>query len=489
MSTTPAAPLSGSQRFLIRSVSIIVLGLFINQLLQTAGSIVLARLLHDPVAFGEVNLLLQIFGMVTLFLNVGFNSSLVYTFSTNTEEAIHVKFRLAMAGSVFFAVVVSLLLIALAPVLAKAYGIPGLRGALTISAATLLFQSVIHIGVASFSGNREFRTQAFFMVVMTLCSTAGMVAGALYPLGGYLWGVSLWSCVGAACTAVFVCWRVDRVHRPRWRGALSPRLMREMMGYGVPMWAGNIAKAFQQPFLVMMIGSISVVAVGELANASRITGFVGIITWAFMIVTLPFVAESVRDPAESRRRGTLCIRYNNLTLYPLTAVICLFPDEINSFLFGTGYTSADSGTYIRLLALGVFFSSVGRLGGNILAGVGRTKANFWVMIAAGLPVIVFVPLLVGKSPVWAVWVYTGSWAASAAAMIGFFYREGFPLDWWRAYGQPLIPTAAMCVVLGVGRWAGVPLPLFAALAAACLLGLTLRMETKGWPLPKLRYHR
>ncbi|AEI40880.1 oligosaccharide flippase family protein [Paenibacillus mucilaginosus] len=485
----PGMPPSGSQRFLIRSVSIVVLGLFVNQLLQTVGSIGLARLLNDPVAFGEVNLLLQIFGMVTLFLNVGFNSALVYAFSTHKEEALHVKFRHAVAGSVFFAVLTGLVLVLLAPVLAGAYGIPKLQGALVISAATLLFQSVVNIGVASFSGSREFRTQAFFMVVMTVFSTAGMVVGVLLPVGGYLWGVALWSCIGSACTAAYVSWRAHRVHRPKWRGPLSARQLREMLQYGVPMWAGNIAKAFQQPFLVMMIGSISVIAVGELANASRITGFVGIITWAFMIVTLPFVADSIRDPEESRRRGTLCIRYNNLALYPLTAAICLFPDELNSLLFGSGYTTQDSGTYIRLLALGVFFSSVGRLGGNILAGVGKTKANFWVMIVAGVPVIALVPLLVGVHPVWAVWIYTGSWAASAAAMIGFFHREGFALDWWRAYGQPLIPTLAMCLFIGLGRLAGAWFPVFAALGVAGLILLTLRMETKGLSLGRVRITR
>src|SRR4051794_32233233 len=106
-----------NKRFLMRNVSIIVLGLLINQLLQTAGSIILARVLNDPAKFGEVNLLLQIFGMVSLFLNVGFNSSLVFTFSTDSKDAVENKFRLSLFGSSFCGIVLSILLAALAPML------------------------------------------------------------------------------------------------------------------------------------------------------------------------------------------------------------------------------------------------------------------------------------------------------------------------------------------------------------------------------------
>jgi O-antigen/teichoic acid export membrane protein len=215
--------LNDHQRFLLRNVSIIEIGLFINQLLQTVGSIILARLLNDPDKFGEVNLLLQIFGMVTLFLNVGFNSALVYTFSTNTNEAIQKKFRLALFGSLFFGIVVSVLLSSLAPLLSRAYHLPSLRGALMISSIMLLFTSIINVGVASFSGNRDFGVQAFFMVITTTFSTAGTVLGVMFPLGHIplLWGVSFWMGVGAILTAVLICWKVE--HHPKWSGPISEK--------------------------------------------------------------------------------------------------------------------------------------------------------------------------------------------------------------------------------------------------------------------------
>jgi O-antigen/teichoic acid export membrane protein len=452
----PKFLLSDNQRFVIRNVSIIEFGLFINQLVQTAGGIVLAHALNDPVRFGEVNLLLQIFGMVGLFLNVGFNSSLVYSFATNREDAIQSKIRLALMGSSFFGLIISGLLALIAPMLADLYGLESLRGALTISSIMLVCNSVINIGIACFSGTRSFGTQALFIVMTTTMSTIGTVLGVLLPLGEapLLWGVSFWMGIGAMVTAGYVCWRMQRTYKPKWLGPVSLVELSKLMKYGVPLWAGNIAKAFQQPFLVMVIGSSSVVAVGYLANGFRITGFIGIVTWAFMIVTFPFVAESARDFQESKRRATLCIRYNNLVLYPLTLLICLYPNQINGFLFGESYTTEDSGTYIQLIAIGIFFSSVSRLGGSILAAAGKTKANFYSMIVSGVMVITIVPLVAAQHPVVAVSVYTVAWALSAVAMVWFIRHEGFPLDWMDAYGQPFVPTLIMGAVMEALRFGG-----------------------------------
>lgn len=474
--------LNETQRFLFRSVSIISLGLFVNQMLQTVGSIVLARVLGDPGLFGEVNLLLQIFGMVGLFLNVGFNSSLVYTFSTDAGEARQNRFRLALLGSTFFGVVVSLLLAASAPALSRFYHLPALREALIMSSIMLVFNSVANIGVSCFSGNRQFGTQAMFMVIMTVFSTLGQIFGVLWPIrqGNLLLGVSLWTGAGSVAAALIIMRKVQKVHRPAWSGPVPFGKLWKMMKYGVPLWAGNIAKAFQQPFLNMIIGSSSVVAVGYLASASRITGFIGIVTWAFMIVTFPFVAESNGNLPECRRRGSLCVRYNNILLYPLTLLICFYPNQINGFLFGDSFNSPESAAYIRLLALGTFFSSVGRLGGNILAGIGRTKANFWVMIIAGIFVIILAPFLAAANPVWAVSIYTGGWAVSALAMIVFFFIEGFPLEWWKAYGEPLIPSLVMGILLVAGRFAGSLAPLFIILGVLCMLVLSVFIETAGW---------
>src|SRR4029078_345416 len=97
---------------------------------------------------------------------------------------------------------------------------------------------------------------------------------------------------------------------------------------------------------------------------------------------------------------------------------------------------------------------------SIMAGIGRTKSTFWVMIAAGIFVVIFVPMVAASSPVLAVWIYTGGWAVSALTMIGFYYYEKFALNWWKAYGEPLLPTLVMLAIMEVGRLAKSWFPLF-----------------------------
>ncbi len=471
----------GQHRFLIRSVSIIVIGLFVNQLVHTGGSIVLARMITDPVRYGEANLLLNLVTLIYLFLNIGFNSALVYGFSVDSEEAKRTKFRLALVGSTVYGIGFGLVLLALAPLIASFYRIEALQGALSIVAVTTLFHSAVNIGIAAFSGSRSFGTQAIFMVVTTTFTTAGMAAGVLWPLRPdfVLPSIALWMGVGTAVAALVICWRVHRVHKPSWRGPLPWKDISEMLRYGVPMWAGNIFKAFQQPYLAMVLGSTSIVAVGFLTNASRITGFIGIVTWAFMIVTLPFVAEAASNRKESERRGTLCIRYNNFILYPLTLLICLYPNEINGFLFGESFTIGDSAVYTRLLAMGVFFSAFSRLGGNILAGTGRTRANFWAMIVSGIFVVALVPVVVGYSSTWAVWIYMLGWAISAVCMIGFFFLEQFSIGWRKAYVEPLLPTIMMGLLMEGGRLLDMFVPVFIAAGLLGMVGLTWWLEARA----------
>ncbi|MBO9607141.1 MAG: oligosaccharide flippase family protein [Paenibacillaceae bacterium] len=464
-------------KFLLRNVSVVILGLFANQLLETFGGIALARMLHDPVAFGEVNLLLQIFNMIALFLNVGFNSALLFAISVNPEEAKRNEFRYSLHGSLYSSLAIGLLVVFLAPHLSRIYDVPALHLALILGTVLIAFQSIAAIGIAIFSGARSFVSQVSFMVLLTVCSTGGMLLGiACAVRGGTLAGVSLGMGIGSIAATGVVIWRVWKVHAPALRGTVPLRKLAKQLKYGVPLWAGNIAKAFQQPFLVMMIGSSSIVAVGYLTNGLRITGFIGVITWAFMIVAFPFIAEKSADRAEAVKRGTLCVRYNNLLLYPLTLIILLYPDAINGFLFGTSYVSGDSGVYTQLLALGTLFSSVGRLGGNILAGAGRTKANFWAMLASGIVVVALVPLLASDNPLLAMWIYLAGWIGSAASMIGFYYYEGFVLKWRQAFVEPLLPTAAMGAVLGVGNYAGSLFPLFLAAGLLLLVGLTVYLE-------------
>lgn len=438
---------SSVRAYLIRNTAVILIGLAINQTVQTIGSAVMARVIPSPAVFGQVNVMLQVLGMSGLFLNVGLNSSLTYLLSRHGRKAVRAAYSPALMGSLVAGLLMAAVVSCAAGLLANAYQVPQLALGLVIGSSVLVFNSITNIALAAYSGMRKFVMQSVLMVLTTLLSTTGMVAGVLlaYSSSNYLSLVSTCMAIAALVTSAVVTGLVRRSFRPpRW-SQIRRRSLVSMLRYGVPMWAGNIAKAFQQPFLVMVTGFSSIVAAGYLSNGLKIVGFLNIITWAFNVVALPFLSQVKNDPERASFRGTLCFRYNNYALFPLTLFIVLHPRTITLFLFGAKYMTPDAGTYVRLLSLGVLFSSIGRLGGTLLGGMGRTRANFWVMVVSGVVVFVAAPLLVPSHPLWGAWAYMVGWGLSAISLFWFLVHDGLPLHWRRAFLDPLLPS-----VLGWG---------------------------------------
>ncbi|MCU6792460.1 hypothetical protein OB236_10000 [Paenibacillus sp. WQ 127069] len=92
--------------------------------------------------------------------------------------------------------------------------------------------------------------------------------------------------------------------------------------------------------------------------------------------------------------------------------------------------------------------------------------------------ITLVPTTAASRPVLAVWIYTGGWSISAICMIWFFYLENFTLNWWKAYGEPLIPSLFMGLFMEVGRFTGGWMTSFVVVGIICLIVLTMYVELR-----------
>ncbi len=469
--------------YLVQNTGIVLTGLFINQLLQTLGSGIIARLIPSPAVFGEVNLMQQILGMSGLFLNMGLNSALTYLVSRHGKKAIGVSFHVALAGSAAVGLLMACVVTICAPFLASSYHLQQLMIALFVGSFILIFNSLTNVGIATFSGMRRFLSQTILMVATTLFSTTGTVFGVWFSDRGSsaLLFVAAFTAVASALTSLVVLSTVRKQYDLSVWVRIRRKTLGSMLRYGVPMWAGNIAKAFQQPFLVMITGATSVVAAGYLSNGLKIAGFLNIITWAFNVVSLPFLSEVAHDASQASQRGTMCFRYNNYILFPLTLFICAFPQQLTYALFGSKYVTADAGAYARLLALGVLFSSIGRLGGTMLGGMGRTRANFWVMVVSGAIVFVLVPIVTRINPLYGSFVYMCGWALSAVSLFWFMVRDGLPLHWRKAFVEPLLPSicAAVFLMIGANLKSLDVYTLF--IGAVCVLFITWLMERSYTP--------
>ncbi len=438
--------------YLIANIAVIFIGLFINQTLQTIGGVVTTRLLPSQTLYGQVSVMQQVLGISGLFLNVGLNSATTFFVARHGKKALASIFGPAFLFSILGALLIALVVCGLSPVIATVYHIKALAPALDVGSTSLLLSAAINMCVAVFSGMKKFMVQSILMVTTTLFSISGTILGIWW----YLWSPSSLFlinigvlCGGIVTLAIALVW-LTKQFPIRFFTPVRMKTLWRMLRYGLPSFAGNIAKSFQQSYLVVITGGTSLIAAGYLNNSLKIAGYANIVTWAFNIVSLPFLSEVMRSPIQSRERATLCFRYNNLVLFPITVLICLYPDPILYALFGSHYVNQEADQYTVLTAIGVMFSSVSRLGGTLLAGIGKPRANFFTMIVSGSILFIVAPIAAAHQPVLATFVYVIGWMLSAATLFYFLFKDGLRLSWQTAFVEPMVPSFMMGLVLELG---------------------------------------
>ncbi len=443
------------ERYLIANVAVVFLALLINQLTQTLGAAALTHLVANPTVYGEINVLLQILGLVGIFLSLGFNASLTYVIARGQEHS-EDAFWIASLVGVGFGMLLAATLAVLAGVVAGFYDVPALTVALGTASLILVLNSVINVVMSVLSGHRLFRLQSLAMVLPVLSGTLGMVIAvwAALPDGPPLRAAAFGQLAGALLGLGLVV-LLAKPYLPAFRRAIDWTQWRPLFRYGFPMWAGNIAKSFQQPFLVITMGLVSLSAAGYLSNGLKIGGFLNNITWAFNVVVLPWLSEVQGDARLVGMRATLAFRYNNYVIFPLTGLVVLNRHFLAVAVFGSRYNQ--SAAYLLPVAAAIAFSSVSRLGGTLLAGIGRPRGNFWPMLAAGGATLVGVPLMLSRStPLAAVYPYAAGWLLATALTIVFAVRDGLYLDYFDAFARPAMPLAIMLGVYAAGTLLRLP---------------------------------
>jgi O-antigen/teichoic acid export membrane protein len=428
-------------RYLLSNVIVVFLGLLTNQVIQTVGAAVLTRIIANPARYGEVNVLLQILGLVGIFLSLGLNSALTYVLATKRANHEH-AYWLALMMGVGFGTLLAALLSIFAGVLAHLYHLPPLAPALFMMSLVLILNSVTNVVMAVLSGHKLFRLQSVALIIPVLSTTTGMVVAVAAGLSRHVLLEAAIGQVAGTVVGLAAVTLLARRHLPSRRGASDWTMLRPLLRYGIPMWAGNIAKSFQQPFLVIIMGLVSLSAAGYLSNALKIGGFLNNITWAFNIVVLPWLSEVQGRRDLVRTRATMAFRYNNYLIYPLATLVILERHPIAVAVFGARF--AHTGAYVLPIAAAIGCSSFSRLGGTLLAGIGQPRGNFWPMAAAGLITLVGVPIMLGHAnPLLAVYPYLLGWVAATALTIVFAIKDGLYLDFLDAFGRPALPSLFM----------------------------------------------
>ncbi|MFC3196171.1 lipopolysaccharide biosynthesis protein [Parapedobacter deserti] len=375
---------------------------------------VMARLV-SPEGFGVVAMVTAITGFVVIFKDLGFSSAVIQN-KFVTQKQISTLFWL----NIMFSFVISLIILALAPVMVSFYGEPRLFN------ITLAFAFSIFFGGFSLQHNALMKRQMRFK---QLSSVRMLNAAASVLIGVVLaWmGFDYWAIVGAtiAQTALNVIqlWTVCN-----WRPNLvfDVARVRHLVRFGAGVTGFDLVNYFSRNADNVLIGRfIGATALGLYSKSYQllmlpITQLRGPLT----TVALPALSTLQRDPkkyAEFYRRYVFILAFFSM---PLVAYLAVFSEEVILLVLGEAWI--DVAYIFELLAFASFIQPVAGSTGLVMITTGQTKRYFiWGVISAIVTVLGY---LVGIN-----WGITGI----AVSYIVVNYTLLFPALHWSLKGSPV----------------------------------------------------
>lgn len=196
-----------------------LIGSFIRQFASVFVSIILARLL-SPVEFGLIGLALVFVNITEVFIDVGFTSGLI-----QKKEVKSIVYSSIFYVNLSFSIVLSCLIIIIAPAVAEFYGEPKVRMVLIYLSIIPIIAAFGRVQATILTKNMDFKS----LSIRTIVSTA--VGGILGVLGAFL-GMGVYCLViqqiATVLTSTILLWAsID--WRPKWE--FSKAEIHSLIGY------------------------------------------------------------------------------------------------------------------------------------------------------------------------------------------------------------------------------------------------------------------
>jgi PST family polysaccharide transporter len=446
-------------------------GFALTKALSFVAILILARLLV-PADFGVVAAIVAFLAILELVSDLGMKAAVVF----EQEEALTARVRTAFTINVALAIVLTLLAVALAPLIAAFFRIPEEAGLFRLASLNLLLVGLGNIHDSVLLRALDFRRRVRPEVARGMTRGAVSIALALLGAGaealvvGMLAGSVAWVVTMWAMVPLRPAWPIDRA------------IARAMVGYG------------SAAFLLELLGGLGTrvdVAVIGRALGDRALGLYSV---AFrlpelLIHNVGWIVSSVAFPALSRQRlvdersvglaALGVIRFQALYALPVATAVAMLAAPIVVVLFGPRWRDA-AGVTAAIAVLMALDLMIAPLGDGL-----KATARQRVLVALN---VVSVPFAVGGI-VWAAgagivavaWVRTGLQLVFAVALAVVACRQlGAPLP---GLVSALVPSVVASVGVAGGCLAvqaaspGATLGTLLLGGAAALLGglVTLRL--------------
>lgn len=287
-------------------------------------SIILARLLA-PENFGLMALLTFFISLSIVFVQGGLSLALVQRQETTREQETAVFWTNLCAGILF-----ALILVAIAPLVARFYGYPLMDPLMYVAAAQVVLSSLGAVQTSLLT-----RTLRFDQLTKTgiLSSVGSGVLGVAAAMNGWgIWALALQVLSQTAISVAALWWVMD--WRPTWRVRFAS--IRDLVGFGTHLSLSSILEVVYSQGFVLIIGKFY--GARDLAYLSRATSIntlpTGIISAVIARTTLPLFAARYAEKDALLRGFRMSASLAMLLSVPLLAGMSVLADLIILVLLG-----------------------------------------------------------------------------------------------------------------------------------------------------------
>lgn len=447
----------------------------VSVVLTLVSTAVLARLL-TPDDFGVLAMLLSITAFVSVFKDFGLSSAAIQKGDSLPASQASYLFWLNVAAGV----VLTALVIALAPVVGWVFDNDALVAATQLISLSFLFTSLGAQHAAAIQSRLMFHKKAVADIVGTLVSFLTVMGLAL--LGYSFWSL-VWGAISGAATTTLLLIALSplKLARPE-RG----QSLRQLLNFGGHVTAFEFINYFHRNLDNILIGRVwGAEALGIYSRAYQLL--------MFPITNLRTPINAVAFPAMSKLRGEpekfrayyLKISFLlALTSMPLVAFLASAADEVIGLLLGPRWLGVVP--IFQALALAAFIQPVASLRGLVALSSGRSRA--YLVVGAIYAVVACIAFVAGLA-----WGPMGVAIGYSIATYVLLYPsiklsfQSTTIQWsdfWASIRQPaltsLFAAGAVALVLRPGMLAGMHV-VFALSAKAIAFGLVWLLGNALWP--------
>ena len=326
--------------------------------------VILARLL-SPEDFGTLALLALFLGIAGLFVNAGFSAALI-----QTQDTTHIDESTVFWFNIGAAVIMTLVLFAISPLIADFFALPVLKPLTMLMACNILISAMGSIHSTLLSKRLDFKTPMKIGVAsMTISGCVGVyMAWADY---------GVWALAGQAVSSTVVNTVMLWVFSP-WRPlfTFSAESYRRLVGFGGWLFASWLVDTLYQRGYTLLIGKFyGAYDLGIYNRADDTQQLpVNLLARVLQRVSFPLFSSVSQDKEQLRRGVRLTVRSLMLVTAPAMLGLGVLAEPFIGVVFGDQWLPAAPILQVLCVAGMLFPLNVINL--NVLQAQGHAKHYF-----------------------------------------------------------------------------------------------------------------